>query len=80
MSFLEIGHENYDDFYGPSVPTADSSRAVVNKCRKYVFLVLVNCLGGLSLPRNSASKLTNCALHDLDSYDWAVKSQLNQNK
>ena len=32
---------------------ADSRRAVVRYCRKYVNEVLVNHLGGLSLPRKS---------------------------
>ena len=39
--------------------SADSRRAVVSYCRKYVHLVLVNRLGGLSLPRNSMVRLTD---------------------
>ena len=38
-------------------PYADSRGAVVNYCRKYVHEVLVNCLGGLSLPRKSVVRL-----------------------
>ena len=38
-------------FFFGSVPSADSRRAVVSYWRKYVHEVLVNRLGGLSLPR-----------------------------
>ena len=41
-------------------PSPDSRRAVVSYWRKYVHLVLVNRLGGLSLPRNSVVRLTDC--------------------
>ena len=41
-------------------PFADSRRAVVSNWRKYVQEVLVNCLGGLSLPRKSVVRLTDC--------------------
>ena len=43
-------------------PSTDSRRAVISYWRKYVHLVLVKGLGGLSLPRNSAVRLTAC--HD----------------
>ena len=46
-------------FFGHSYPYTDSRRAVISYWQKYVRLVLVNCLGGLSLPRNSASRLTD---------------------
>ena len=39
-------------------PSADSRRAVVSYLRKYVHDVLVNRLGGLSLPRKSVARLT----------------------
>ena len=39
--------------------TADSRRAVVSYWRKYVLEVLVNRLGGLSLPRKNVVKLTD---------------------
>ena len=41
-------------------PSTDSRGAVVSFCQKYVHEVLVNCLGGLSLPRKSGGRLTDC--------------------
>ena len=41
-------------------PSADSRRAVVVYWRKYLHEVLVNRLGGLSLPRKSMVRLTDC--------------------
>ena len=41
-------------------PFTDSRRAVVNYWQRYMHLVLVNCLGGLSLPRNSVVRVTDC--------------------
>ena len=38
-------------------PSADSRRAVVSYWQKCVLLILVNCLGGLSLPKNSVVRL-----------------------
>ena len=49
-------------------PSADSSRAVVSFWRKYVNKVLVNRLGGLSLPRKSVSKLTDRPDMTIDVY------------
>ena len=40
-------------------PSAVSRRAVVSYWQKYVHEVLVNCLGGLSLPRKSVGRLTD---------------------
>ena len=40
-------------------PSADSRRAVVSYWRKYVHKVLVNRLGGQSLPRKSVVRLTD---------------------
>ena len=40
-------------------PSADSRGAVVSYGRKYVHDVLVNRLGGLSLPRKSVVRLTD---------------------
>ena len=40
-------------------PSADSRRAVVSYWRKYVHEVLVNRLGGLSLPRKSVVRLSD---------------------
>ena len=40
-------------------PSADSRRAVVSYRQKYVHEVLVNCLGGLSLPRKSVVRVTD---------------------
>ena len=44
-------------------PSADSRRAAVSYWRKYVHEVLVNLIGGLSLPRKSVVRLADC--HDL---------------
>ena len=49
---------------------------VVSYCRGRHPLVLVNCLEGLSLPRNSAT-INWSAQHDL-IVDWAVKLQHKQ--
>ena len=49
-------------------PSADSSRAVVSLLRKYVHKVLVNRLGGLSLPRKSVGKLTDRPDMTIDVY------------
>ena len=45
-----------------------SRRAVVSYWRKYVHEVLVNCLGGLSLPRKSVVRLTDHPDMTLDVY------------
>ena len=49
-------------------PSAFSRRAVVNYWRKYVHEVLVNRLGGLSLPRKSVVRLTDRLDMTLDVY------------
>ena len=49
-------------------PSADSRGAVVSYWRKYVHEVLVNCLGGLSLPRKSVGRLTDHPDLALDVY------------
>ena len=49
-------------------PSAFSRRAVVSYWRKYVHEVLVNRLGGLSLPRKSVVRLTDRADMTLDVY------------
>ena len=49
-------------------PSADSSRAVVSFWRKYVYKVLVNRLGGLSLSRKSVGKLTDRPDMTIDVY------------
>ena len=41
-------------------PSTDSKRAVVSYWQKYVYEVLVNHLRGLSLPRKSVVRLTDC--------------------
>ena len=53
-SFVDIWSRN--NFYGNSLPTADSSRAIVSYWRKYIH-VLVNRLG--ILPRNSVDMLAD---------------------
>ena len=47
-------------------PSAFSRRAVVSYWRKYVHKVLVDRLGGLSLPRKSVVRLTDCPDMTLD--------------
>ena len=49
-------------------PSAFSRRAVVSYWRKYVHEVLVNRLGGLSLPRKSVFRLTDRPDMALDVY------------
>ena len=49
-------------------PSAFSRRAVVSFWRKYVHEVLVNRLGGLSLPRKSVVRLTDRPDMTLDVY------------
>ena len=49
-------------------PSAFSRRAVVSYWRKYVHEVLVNRLGGLSLPRKSVVSLTDRPDMTLDVY------------
>ena len=49
-------------------PSAFSKRAVVSYWRKYVHEVLVNRLGGLSLPRKSVVRLTDRPDMTLDVY------------
>ena len=49
-------------------PSADSRRAVISYWRKYVHEVLVNRLGGLSLPRKSVVRLTDHLDMTIDVY------------
>ena len=49
-------------------PSAFSRRAVVSYWRKYVHEVLVNRLGGLSLPRKSVVRLTDRPDMTIDIY------------
>ena len=49
-------------------PSAFSRRAVVSYWRKYLHEVLVNCLGGLSLPRKNVVRLTDRPDMTLDVY------------
>ena len=49
-------------------PSADSRGAVVSYWQTYVHKVLVNRLGGLSLPRKSVVRLTDCPDITLDVY------------
>ena len=49
-------------------PSADSRGAVVSYLRKYVHEVLVNRLGGISLPRKSVVRLTEPPDMTLDVY------------
>ena len=70
------GDCSWNHFYGNSLPTADSSRAVVSYQRKDVHLVLVNSL--VSLPRNSVDMLTDRL--NIIVVDWDVKPQIKQTK
>ena len=56
-------------------PSAFLRRAVVSYWRKYVHEVLVNRLGGLSLPRKSVVRLTDRP----DMFTVDVKQQCNNN-
>ena len=49
-------------------PSADSRGAVLSYWRKYVHEILVNRLGGLSLPRKSVVRLTDRPDMTLDFY------------
>ena len=56
-------------------PSADSRGTVVSYWRKYVHEVLVNCLGGLSLPRKSVVRLTDRPDMTLDVYQGKTATQ-----
>ena len=61
-------------------PSADSRGAVVSYWRKYVHEVLVNRLGGLSLPRKSVVRLTYRPDMTLDvCHGRKTTTQLNNN-
>ena len=61
--------KRYSDWQHTFVsPSAFSRRAAVSYWRKYVHEVLVNCLGGLSLPRKSVVRLTDRPNMTLDVY------------
>ena len=49
-------------------PSADPRRAIVSYWRKYVHEILVNRLGGLSMPRESVVRLTDRPDMTLDVY------------
>ena len=66
VSFIYPGSEIWQYTFIP--PSAFSRRAVVSYWRKYVHEVLVNCLGGLSLPRKSVVRLTDRPDMTLDVY------------
>ena len=59
-------------------PSAFSRRAVVSYWRKYVHEVLVNRLGGLSLPKKSVVRLTDRPDMTLHVYRGRKKQQYNQ--
>ena len=56
-------------------PSADSRGRVVSYWQKYVHEVLVNCFGGLSLPRKSVVRLTDCSEVTLDVYHDVKQQQ-----
>ena len=61
-------------------PSAFSRRAVVSYWRKYVHEVLVNRLGGLSLPRKSVVRLTDRPDMTLDVYRGRKTTMQQQQK
>ena len=61
-------------------PSAFSRRAVVSYWRKYVQEVLVNRLGGLSLPRKSVVRLTDRPDMTLDVYRGRKTPKQQQQK
>ena len=65
VHFLHIVATSHSAFS----PSADSRGAVVSYWQKYVQEVLVNGLGGLSLPRKSVVRLTDCPDMTLDVYN-----------
>ena len=56
--------------YFSGIPFTDSRKAVVSYWGKYGHLVLVNHIGGLSLPRNSVVRLTSLSRHDYSCLSW----------
>ena len=72
MSFIEIWSRN--NFYGHSLPIADSSRAIVSYWRKYGHLVMVNRLRGLL--GNTVDRLTD-RLH-MALMCWLCRKTSNQ--
>ena len=82
---LSIFYQNFQTTYlvWPHTfvsPSADSRRSVVSYWRKYVHEVLVNRLGGLSLPRKSVVRLTDRPDMTLDAYrglkTWTYEKHL----
>ena len=71
------GDWSWDSFYTHSLSTAESSKAVVINWRKYVFFVLVNCLGGLSMSGYSVYSLTHRVQHYLISVDQTKSIHIN---
>ena len=57
-------------------PSAFSRRAIVSYWRKYVHEVLVNRLGGLSLPRKSVVRLTDRPDMTLDVYRASAQENM----
>ena len=67
-SFFDLGQRSLRFQHTFVSPSAFSRRAVVSYWRKYVHEVLVNRLGGLSLPRKSVVRLTDRPDMTLDVY------------
>ena len=73
---MEIGH---DVLVSTAIlSTAESSKTVVINWRKYLLFVLVNCLGGITMPGNSVCRLSVHVRHDRNSVYLAVKRQSNK--
>ena len=56
-------------------PSTDSRRAVDSYWREYMHLVLVDCLGGLSLPRNAVVRLTSRHGHSFSPWTTINNTQ-----
>ena len=72
MDSFTLFSNTVDPLYNDAItfvsPSAFSRKAVVSYWRKYVHEVLVNRLGGLSLPRKSVVRLTDRPDMTLDVY------------
>ena len=66
--YVTVKNQNISTALSALIPSAFSRRAVVSYWRKYVHEVLVNRLGGLSLPRKSVVRLTDRPDMTLDVY------------
>ena len=66
------GDESRNQFYGHSLPSTDSSRAVVSYWRKDVYIIPVNCLG-LSLSTKKCGLRLTDYLDIILVVHWDIK-------